>query len=135
MENFRLLLLIKDLLTKKTINSNFKADRSNFLANKTVMLVLGLYVKYNSIQNNSRLKQNFRFVYCSLKNISLHGIEAREDTKCRNFNRFFGGEYLENKKFLFNLFDIKVWYFRMERILSKTFSNRLSLHLVFTFII
>ena len=48
------------------------------------MLVLGLYVQDNNIQNNSRLKQNFRFVYCCLKNISLHGIGAGRDTKCQN---------------------------------------------------
>ena len=37
-------LLVKDLLTKKRSNSNLNADRSNFLANRTVRLVLGLYV-------------------------------------------------------------------------------------------
>ena len=28
-------------------------------------------------------------VYCSLKNMSLHGNGARGDTKCQNFDIFF----------------------------------------------
>ena len=43
-ENLRLVLLIKDLLIKKHVNSNLNTYQSNFLANKTVRLVLGLYV-------------------------------------------------------------------------------------------
>ena len=43
-ENLRLVLLIKDLLIKKHVNSNLNTDQSNFLANKTVRLVLGFYV-------------------------------------------------------------------------------------------
>ena len=42
LENFRLVLPKKNLLIKKRVNVN--ADQSNFLANKTVRLVLGLYV-------------------------------------------------------------------------------------------
>ena len=38
------MFLIKDLLIKKRVNSNSNANQSNFLANKTVRLVLGLYV-------------------------------------------------------------------------------------------
>ena len=40
----RLVLLINNLPLKKCANSNLKADRSNFLSNKTVMFVLGLYM-------------------------------------------------------------------------------------------
>ena len=41
----RLLLLKKDLLIKKRVlNSNLNAERNNLLANKTVGLVLGLYL-------------------------------------------------------------------------------------------
>ena len=41
----RLVLLKKDLLIKKRVlNSNLNAERNNLLANKTVGLVLGLYL-------------------------------------------------------------------------------------------
>ena len=57
---------MKYLLIKKRINSNLNADQTNFLTNKTGMLVLGLYV-YNIIQINLRPKQNCKIAYCSLK--------------------------------------------------------------------
>ena len=43
-EIFRVVLLIKNLLIKKRANSNLNVDRNNFLANKTVRLILGLYL-------------------------------------------------------------------------------------------
>ena len=42
--SFPLVLLIKDLLIKKSVNYNLIADQSSFLASKTTRLVLGLYV-------------------------------------------------------------------------------------------
>ena len=59
----------------------------------------------------------------------LHKIGARGDTKCQNHNSFFlRGEYIENKTFLLNLPDIKV-FFRIERILSKPFLKKtISIH-------
>ena len=47
---------MKDLLIKKGANSNLNKEQGNFLTNKTVTLVLGLYVYI--IQINLRLKQN-----------------------------------------------------------------------------
>ena len=57
---------MKDLLIKKRANSNLNADQSNFLTNKTLTLVLGLYMN-GIIQINLRPKQNCKIVYCSLK--------------------------------------------------------------------
>ena len=71
---------MKDLLIKKHVNSNLNADQSNFLANKTVRLALGLYGQNNMIQNNSCSKLNLKIVYCSLKSVSLVGIGARGDS-------------------------------------------------------
>ena len=56
---------MKDLLIKKRANSNLNKEQGNFLTNKTVTLVLGLYVYI--IQINLRPKQNLKIVYCSLK--------------------------------------------------------------------
>ena len=68
---------------KQRASSNLiNVDQSNFLANKTVRLVFALYVQ-NIIQINSRQKQNWKIVYCSLKNMSLHRIGAHADT---NYN-------------------------------------------------
>ena len=61
-ENFKLLWLMKDLLTKKRLDSNLNAYQSNFRANKLVRDVLELYVKNNIIQNNSRPKPNYKIV-------------------------------------------------------------------------
>ena len=61
-ENFKLLWLMKDLLTKKRVDSNLNAYQSNFRANKLVRDVLELYVKDNIIQNNSRPKPNYKIV-------------------------------------------------------------------------
>ena len=61
-ENFKLLWLMKDLLTKKRVDSNLNAYQSNFRANKLVRDVLELYVKNNIIQNNSRPKPNYKIV-------------------------------------------------------------------------
>ena len=62
MGNFGLVLRIKDLLIKQLENVN--AEQSNFLANKTARLVLGLYVSDNIIQNNSPPKlQNFSLFF------------------------------------------------------------------------
>ena len=47
---------MKDLLIKKRANSNLNKEQGNFLTNKTVTLVLGLYVYI--IQINLRPKQN-----------------------------------------------------------------------------
>ena len=44
LENFVLMLSIKDLFIKKHVNSNFNVDRDNVIANKIVMHFLGLYV-------------------------------------------------------------------------------------------
>ena len=88
-------MLTKDLLIKKLLNSNLNAHRRNFLANKTVRLVLGPYVKNNIIQNNSRPKPNYKIVYCPLKTISLCGIGACGDTKCQNSN---SKSFLEKEK-------------------------------------
>ena len=62
LKNLRLVLLMKDLLIKKPVNSNLNADQGKFLANKTVRYVLELYVK-NNIQNNSSPKPNYKIVY------------------------------------------------------------------------
>ena len=59
LENFRLLLLMKNLLIQKSVDSNLNADQSNFPANKTVRDGLELYVENNFIQNNSRPKPNY----------------------------------------------------------------------------
>ena len=83
LENFRLVLPMKDLRIKKRVNSNLNADQSNFLANETVRHVLELYVKNNVIQNNSRPKSNYKIVYWTLptfwskhtQNISLVSSE------------------------------------------------------------
>ena len=56
---------MKDLLIKKRANSNLNKEQGNFLTNKTVTLVLGLYVYI--IQINLRPKQNWKIAYCSLK--------------------------------------------------------------------
>ena len=61
-ENFKLLWLMKDLLTKKRVDSNLNAYQSSFRANKLVRDVLELYVKNNIIQNNSRPKPNYKIV-------------------------------------------------------------------------
>ena len=61
-ENFKSLWLMKDLLTKKRVDSNLNAYQSNFRANKLVRDVLELYVKNNIIQNNSRPKPNYKIV-------------------------------------------------------------------------
>ena len=53
---------MKDLLTKKRLDSNLNAYQSNFRANKLVRDVLELYVKNNIIQNNSRPKPNYKIV-------------------------------------------------------------------------
>ena len=46
-------------------------------------------------------------VYCSLKNMSLHGNGARGDTKCQNFDIFLKkGKYVEKEKFLVNSSDL-----------------------------
>ena len=49
-------------------NSSLNVDQSNYLANKTVRLLLGLYLQ-NIIQINSRTKQNWKIVYCFRKNM------------------------------------------------------------------
>ena len=63
--------------------------------------------------------------YCSLKNMLLHGIGARGDTNAKTSTAFSKkGEYIENEKHLLNLFDIKVFFFRVESILSKAFLKK-----------
>ena len=57
------MLLMKDMLIKKRVDSNLNVDQSNFLANKTVRDVLELYVKNYIIRNNSRPKPNYKIVY------------------------------------------------------------------------
>ena len=44
MEKFKTGVAYKRLTYKTRANSNLNADQSNFLANKTVRLLLGLYV-------------------------------------------------------------------------------------------
>ena len=57
----------------------------------------------------------------------LHGIGARGDTKCQNLTVLLkkGSEYPKNEKLLLNLSNIKVYFFRIESILSKTFLKKL----------
>ena len=57
------MLLMKDMLIKKRVDSNLNVDQSNFLGNKTVRDVLELYVKNYIIRNNSRPKPNYKIVY------------------------------------------------------------------------
>ena len=57
------MLLMKDMLIKKRVDSNLNVDQSNFLGNKTVREVLELYVKNYIIRNNSRPKPNYKIVY------------------------------------------------------------------------
>ena len=96
-----------------------------FLRNNSLTvskLQTGLCVKYYS--NKSHPKQNWKTVYCFLKNMSLHRTGARGDTKCQNLNSFFYEVNIsKTKSFSKNLSDIKV-FFRIERILSKTFLKK-----------
>ena len=99
--------------------------KCNFLANKTVRLVLGLYVLINLFQNNSCRKPNYKIVYCSLKNTSLDGIGACGDTKYQNFDSFLKkGKYHEKEKFLVNLSNLINFFFRTESTLCKPFPQK-----------
>lgn len=90
--------------------------------------VLRLYLQNSIIQNNSHPRQNCKSVYCSLKNMSLHGIAAMEIQNATTSTTFLKkGEYLENEKFLLSLSDIKVYFFlELKAFLAKLFSKRLS---------
>ena len=41
------------------------------------------------IQNDQHQQQNFKIVPGTLKNMSLHGVAAHEETKYQNFSSFF----------------------------------------------
>ena len=56
--------------------SEIACSEINVNTHITVWLFLGLYVENNNIQNNSRSKPNYKILYCSLKNMSLHGIKS-----------------------------------------------------------
>ena len=105
------MVLIKDFLIKKRVNVN--ADESNFLANKTVRLILGLYVLNNIIQNISRPKLNYKIFNCALKNTKTLTAFLKKE------------KYLES--FLVNLSDMvsKFIFSEFKASFANPFSKRL----------
>ena len=135
MENFKTGVANKRLTYKKHANSNLNVERNNFLASKIVGLVLGLCVKYYS--NNFAPETNCKTVYCSLKNMT-HRIGAHGDTKCQNLDSFFEKRWIYRKR---KAFFKPIWhqsfcfFSELKGYLAKLFLKRLSVSLVFTFII
>lgn len=101
-ENYQLVLL-KRLPYKNTINFIFNADRSTFLANKTVKLGFDVDVHNNIIHNNWRQKKKIKIVSCFLEK---HFARAHEITNVNTLKLFLKkrSKYPENKFFV-NLFD------------------------------
>ena len=106
----------------------------NFLANETVRLLLELYVQ-KIIQINSRLKQNCKIAYCSLKNMSYR-IEVLGDTKYRNLISFFEKMWIYRKRKAFVESILHQRFFpTLKGNLAKHFSKELSVSLAFAFIV
>ena len=122
MENYRLVLLINDLLIKHCVNSKFNGDRRNFLANKTLGLVLELHGQNLTIQHDSHLKQSLKNVFHSktCQYIELEPLKI-QSAKTAFLKR---DEYLKNGKCLLNLPDGKVFFFKIETFLSKIFLKK-----------
>ena len=93
------------MLIKKRSNSNLNADQINFLTNKTVTLVLGLYV-YNIVRINLRPKQN-----CLLFLEGTCQLEPAEIQNTKTSAAFLKrGESIEYEKLLLNTSDIKAFF-------------------------
>ena len=82
-----------------------------------------LYV-WNIIQINLRPKLNWKSVYYCLKNMSLHRIRARGDTKCQNLNSWI----YRKRKALAKTYLTSKFFSELKGCLAKLFSKRLSGH-------
>ena len=119
-----------------SVKENHDIKKCNFLANKTVRLVLGSYVLINLFQNNSCPKPNYKIVYCSLKNTSLDGIGACRDAKYQNFDSFLKkGKYHEKEKFLVNLSNLIIFFSELKVRFANHFPKRLTSILSIAYII